>query len=478
MTSARIIAKNSIVYLSANLLYFILLFFTVIYTARYLGASGYGILSIALAFAGTFGVIADLGISTLTTREVAKDKSLTYKYVGNIIVLRLILAIITVGMIFIIANLGNYSHETVITIYIASLSVIVGVFPGIFASIFQAYEKMEYPSVNMILTGIFLFCGTLFLIWKGLGVIEFAVLNVVAGVIVLGYSLIVYSWKVSLPKFEFDIVFWKGMIKESLPFGLISLSGMVYTYLDSIILSLLQPMEVVGWYSAAYRLMLVLLFIPTAVNVAVFPVMSKYFVSAHDALKLLYERYFKLMIIIGIPIGFGTIFLANKIIILIFGPAYTNSTIALQILIWTMVFTFAGASFVQVFMATNRQLLITKISLFCVVINLILNLILIPKFSYVGASVATVITEIILVSYLIKTANKLGYGISRDIGLNNVFKVILSSIIMSVFIWYFQTFNLLILIVSAILIYIGTLYLLGGIDKVDLEIINKITKGD
>jgi O-antigen/teichoic acid export membrane protein len=267
-------------------------------------------------------------------------------------------------------------------------------------------------------------------------------------------------------------------MKESLPIGMISLSGMLYTYLDSIILSLLQPMEVVGWYSAAYRLMLVLLFIPTAVNVAVFPVMSKYFLSAPDALKLLYERYFKLMIIIGIPIGFGTIVLANKFILLIFGPAYTNSTIALQILVWTMVFTFAGASFVQLFMATNRQLFITKISLICVVINLILNLTLIPKFSYVGASFATVITEIILVSYLIRAAYKFGYGLSRDVGSYNIFKVILSSIIMSIFIWYFQSFNLLILIVSALIIYIGTLYLLRGIDKVDLEIINKITKGE
>jgi O-antigen/teichoic acid export membrane protein len=478
MISARVIAKNSIIYLLANLFYLVLTFFTVIYTARYLGASLYGTLSIALAFAGTFGVISDLGISTLTTREVAKDKLLTDKFVGNIIILRLILAFITVGMIFIIANLGNYSQETTITIYIASLSVIVAVFPGIFSSIFQAYEKMEYPSVNMILTGIILFSGTLFLISKGLGVIEFAVLNVAAGVIVLAYSLIVYSWKVSLPKIEFEINFWKKIMKESLPIGMISLSGMLYTYLDSIILSLLQPMEVVGWYSAAYRLMLVLLFIPTAVNVAVFPVMSKYFLSAPDALKLLYERYFKLMIIIGIPIGFGTIVLAYKFILLIFGPAYNNSTIALQILIWTMVFTFAGASFVQLLMATNRQMIITKISLICVVINLILNLMLIPKFSYVGASVATVITEIILVSYLIRAGYKFGYGLSRNVGSSIVFKVILSSIIMSIFIWYFQSLNLLILIVSAIIIYIGSLYLLRGIDKVDLEIINKITKGE
>lgn len=477
MSSARKIAKNTSIYFLANLLSFVLAFFTTMYTARYLGASGYGILSLALALSGIFALIADLGISILTTREVAKNKSLTVKFVGNTLVLKIILAIIAISIIFIIANLGNYSSEAVLVINIISLSIIVGVFPGIFSSIFQAYEKMEYPSVNMILAGVSLFLGTLFLIFKGFGVIEFAVLNLGVGVIVLGYSLFVYSWKISLPKIEFDTTFLKKIMKESLPFGLISLSGMIYTYLDSIILSLLKPIEVVGWYSAAYRLMLVLLFIPGAINVAVFPVMSKYFNSSQDSLKLIYEKYFKLMIIVGIPIGFGTMLLADKIIFLIFGPAYTNSALTLQILIWTIVFTFAGAPFFQLFQATNRELVITKISVICVVLNLILNIILIPKFSYIGASFATLVTEIVLVSYIIRIANKMGHGVPTEKALNIIIKVIFSSMVMSVLIWYLINLNLLVLILLAVSIYLLTLFVVNGIDDDDLNIFKQLIKG-
>jgi Membrane protein involved in the export of O-antigen and teichoic acid len=476
MSSLRKIAKNTSVYFIANLFYYLFTFFTTMYTARYLGADNYGILSIALVFYGIFAVISDFGISTLTTREVAKNKSVTSKFVGNTLVLKLILAIIAIGLIFIIVNLSNYSPVTINTIYIVSLSIIVGVFPGIFSSIFQAYEKMEYPSVNMILTGIFLFLGTLFIIFKGLGVTEFAILNVAVAVIVLVYSLIVYSWRFSLPKIEFDPSFCYKIIKNSIPFGLISLSGMLYTYLDSIILSLLQPMDVVGWYNAAYRLTLVLLFIPAAINVAVFPVMSKYFYSSQNALKLLYERYFKLMLIIGVPIGFGTTLLADKFILLIFGSEFYNSVIILQILVWTMVFTFAGASFVQLFQATNRERYITKISLICVVLNLILNLILIPNFSYIGASFATLFTEIVLVLYIVRVSYKIGYGFPIKKVLSILSKILFSSLVMCILIISLKNLNLIILIILSIFIYFLTLFLVGGIDEDDKNIIQQLTK--
>ncbi|MGI6464768.1 MAG: flippase [Methanobacterium sp.] len=433
-------------------------------------------LSIALAFSTTFVAISDLGIGTLTTREIAKDKSLTTKFIRNIFPLKLVLAIISMLIVFIIANLSNYSPITLYTIYIASLLIIVGVFPGIFLSIFQAYEMMEYPSVNMILNGIFMFLGTFFIIFNGLGVIEFSMLNVIVSAIVLVYCLIVFNWKISSPKFEFDLVFWKKIIKKALPFGLISISGVLYTYLDSIMLSLLQPIEVVGWYSVAYRLILVLLFIPTAFNTAIFPVMSKYFVSAHNSLKLINERYFKLMIIMGIPIGFGTMLLADKIIYILFGSSYLNSVIALQILIWTIVFTFVGASFVQLLQATNREFAITKISLICVLLNLVLNLILIPKFSYVGACFATLITEFVLVSYIIKISYKVGYGIPIRNMITVIAKVVISSLFMSVFIICLNDLNLFLLIILSIFVYISLLLLIRGIDKDDINMIKRLIK--
>jgi len=91
MNTVQRIAKNTGVLLVSQIASYILGFFFVMYTARYLGAAGFGILSFALAFTGIFGVFADLGLSTLTIGEVARDKSLASDYLGNIAVMKVIL---------------------------------------------------------------------------------------------------------------------------------------------------------------------------------------------------------------------------------------------------------------------------------------------------------------------------------------------------------------------------------------------------
>src|SRR5690606_6957812 len=136
-------------------------FLYTIYTARYLGAKGFGILSFALAFTSIFGVFADLGLNTLATREISRSISLSEKYLGNIIPLKVILAIITLGFIVCTINLIGYSDETKKVVYIIALSAIFTTFIGIFNSIFQAFEKMEYQSIGLILQSILMFIGVL-----------------------------------------------------------------------------------------------------------------------------------------------------------------------------------------------------------------------------------------------------------------------------------------------------------------------------
>ena len=146
MNTVQRIAKNTGVLLVSQIASYILGFFYIMYTARYLGAAGFGILSFALAFTGIFGVFSDLGLSTLTVREVARDKSLASKYLGNIAVMKVILVIITFGLIALTINLLGYPEQTIKVVCLVALSIIFSAFSGMFYSIFQAYEKMEYIS--------------------------------------------------------------------------------------------------------------------------------------------------------------------------------------------------------------------------------------------------------------------------------------------------------------------------------------------
>jgi len=473
MTTARRIAKNTSVLFIAQITSYLLGFFITLYTARYLGANGFGILSIALSITGIYGVFADMGLSTLMIRDISRDKTFTDKYITNIAVMRIFLVLLMVGLIVVTVNIIGYNPVQNTVIYLITLSTIITAFAAILTSVFQANEKMEYLSINIIFNSVLMLAGTLIGIYYHLDIIYFAAIYVISSAIVLILTSIIYAWKFSLPKIEFDLSFWKPKLKEAWPFGITGLFMNIYFMIDSIILSIMVNNAVVGYYSAAYRLIIVLLFVPIILNVVIFPVMSQFYVTSKDYLRLAYEKYFKYATILGIPLGVGTTLLADKIILLIYGTQFLPSIIALQILVWSTVLIFLSSAFARLLEVSNKQLVLTKITAFNAVINIILNILLIPKFSYIGASFVTVFTEISSLIIVIKVITTMGYGLTRK-DLLAIIKVIAASFVMAVFIIIFNNWNLFLLIISSTVIYMLTLFLMKGFDDEDIEIIRSI----
>lgn len=476
MIEVRKIARNTLLVFLSQVLYYIFTFFTVIYTARYLGADGFGIISLGLSITGIFAMFIDMGLSTLMVREVSRDKSSAEKYVPNVALMRLLLSFLTITLIILMVNLINYPEIIKLVIYILTASIIINGISSVFSYVFQANEKMEFLAVSTLILCVTMLLGTLIGIYSHLNILYFAYLYIVSNGLVFLFITTSYLLKFKKPQIIIDWSIWKPTLSEAWPFGVAAMSGQLYTYIDSILLSIFQSATVVGWYSAAYRLMLVVLFIPVALNTVIFPVMSPLFKTSTESLKKINERYFKYMVIISIPLGFATTFLADKIILLVYGTGFINSIVSLQILIWTMVFTFIGASFVQILQSINKQLIITKIAVISVLINIILNLILIPLFSFIGASIATVTTEIILVSYTIYATAKLGYGIRELDVKKNLLKVLVASAVMSLFIIYFHYLDLYLLVILSIILYLILIILFKVFDETDKQILNQIIR--
>ena len=480
MNTVQRITKNIAVLLISRITNYILNFLFFMYTARYLGAEGFGILSFALAFTGIFGVFTDLGLRQLTIREVARNKSLAGKYLANISVIKVILAAITFGLMTVVINLLEYPKKTIEVVYLIALSVIFSAFTQIFNSIFQAFEKMEYVSLGEILKSVLIFSGVIFVIKQEGDVISFASLFLIASIIVLIYSLLILRWKFANPVFtstnkllKVDWSFWKSMIREALPFGLTSIFVTIYYRIDSVMLSLMKGNEVVGWYNAAYRLIMVLMFIPVIFQNAVFPVTSRLFKTSEESLKFVSERFFKYMIIIGIPIGIGTTLLADRIILLVFGVEYTPSITALQILVWGVIFAFIAVPFENLFYSANKQFIVTIEVGIAAILNVIMNLLLIPKYSLLGASIATTVIWIFEFFFVFIWISKTKYNISKKTVLNITLKALVSGLIMGIFILYFKS-NLLIAITFSVLIFFGTLYIIRGFDRNDIIIIKEL----
>lgn len=473
MSYERTIAKNTMLLSVSTIISYILLFFFNIYIARYLGAEGYGILSLSIALAGIFAICTDLGLNTLTIRELSRDKTLTNDYLINVTAIKIFLIFFTICIIFLTVNMIGYSKEVSYVIYLITVSIIFTSFTSIFNSIFQAYEQMEYMSVGNILNSAILFIGVMIGIHYKFDIFFFATIYIVASLLVLLYCSFIYFWKFPIPHININLNFWKSTLKEALPFGVTNIFGSIYYWIDTVMLSKMVGNEVVGWYNAAYKLIFVFLSVYTVYLTAVFPVMSKFYKTSDEYLKLSYERSYKYLLIISLPMAFGTTLLADKIILLIYGNGYIPAIFALQVLVWTIPLLFINGLSGYLLGAVNRQMVLTKITCIGAVLNVILNLILIPKFSFIGSSFATVLTELMLSPLLIYPLLKADFtdksSLSKDFP-----KLIISNMVMILPIIILRDLNLLLVILFALVVYLVAIYVFKVLDEIDILLIRRL----
>lgn len=447
-------------------------FIYTMYVARYLGATNYGIISSALAFTGIFGIFTDLGLSQLAVRDIARDKGNVDKYLVNIAAIKLILVIITLVLIVITVNLMRNESTSANVVYIIALSVAASAFTGLLNSIFQAYERLEYTSIGNAINSLALLLGALFSIFRGYDVVGFAFVYLFANLATLIYSIAVLAIEFFRPKLQIDRSFWIPVIKEALPFGLTGVFITIYYWTDTVMLSYMKGYEVVGWYNAAYRLMLILLVVPQVLSISIFPAMSQLYVNSKEMLKFTLQRSFKYLALIGLPIGVGTTILAEEIILLIFGSGYANSAIALKILVWSSVCIFLSSSFNSLLRSSNRQAALMKITAFCAAENLVLNWAIIPSYSYIGASLTTVLAEFTALTLFALVTYKDGFWEPASI-FALISKLALASLLMGGFIILLKPLSLFLLIPLGAAFYFIVAYLLATFDEDDKAIIRR-----
>lgn len=474
MSGIRSVAKNTGVLFVSQIISYILGFFFIMYITRYLGPEEYGILSFALAFTTIFGIMADLGLSQFIVREISRDPSLAPKYLGNALGIKIIASLLTFILAALIINGLNYPAKTVDVVYLIALYVLFNSFIQLFYSLFQSYEKMEYQAIGLVLTNILLLVLALLGIHLNMDLVYFALVYFIVSLIILIYVAVVSLRKFIIPKIEFDLDFSRKVLGESLFFVLAMVFTEIYFNIDSVMISLLVGNTAVGFYNAAYKLIFILMFIPGVLVISMFPVMSKHFKSAKNLLKLEYERMFKYLFIIALMIlVFGFIF-ADKIILIIYGSAFIPSISALQILICVIPIIFITYLSGNLLGSINKQRFVAIVTAASAVLNVILNLFLIPQFSYFGASVATVLTELCVLILMFSYISRFFHRISI---LDNILKPLISAFVLAIIISIINPFNWFLALLVGLIIYIPLLYMLKIIGKEDFKLLEELIRG-
>ena len=473
MSDVKRFAKNTFSLFIMQIVASILSIFLGIFIARNFGDVGLGKYAFASSFVIFFSLFLDIGYNTLLIREVSRDKSKANNYVSNLLTFRLICAPVVFFLVVVIINLMGYPSDTKNLVYLFAIWNFLGSFTSIYKMTFRAFQRMEYESVITILSDILRVSLGLIVIILGYGLVIIGLVFIFSSIFDLLISTIICERKFVKSSTKFDLSFFKNTIKLALPLAIASIFQTVYKKADAILLSIMQGDAVVGWYYAAYNLVLSLHVIPHLIVSAMLPILSQYYISSRTSLKSAYEKCFRYLFILGLPIVAGGILLADKIIFFIYGSGFTKSIIALQILSIDILLIFMYVILGGFLISIDKQNQMAISAFITAVVNVVLNIILIPYFSYIGAAVTTVVCETVLFSIYF-------YLLSKYICILPVLKIFvkpfIALIIMSLFILFFNWFGLIILVLFSALIYFGILYIIGGISKEDVVLIKKIIR--
>lgn len=476
MNTVQRIAKNTTVLFIAYVITAILGLVLTIYIARILGDVAFGKYSFAIVFTALFVILSNLGMNELLIREVARDKSKADKYLGNIVIIRLILSVIVFALIVIVINLMNYPADTITIVYLFGAYALITSLAAIFRVTFRAFESMEWEALINILVKIITVSLGLLVLFSGFSLIELAYVFLSASIIGLILSFLICGRKFAKPKLQVDLDFWKRTIKLAIPFSLANIFVMIYFRIDIIMLSTMKGDAVVGWYNAAYTFIEAFEPVTFVFMTALFPIMSAFFVSSKDSLRLTLEKSFKYSMLLGMPISIGGMVLADRLIPFFYGGEFTNSIAALQILIWACLLLSMYRPVAYLLGAINRQGTMALIGGMGALINIGVNLLLIPRWSYIGAGVATLITEGLVTIMLWHAASRYFYRLPVH---KIMARPLVAGIAMGAIVYWLSQFtplHLFLLIFLGAVSYFILLYLVRALSKEDIELFKQVVR--
>jgi len=401
MDTVRRIARNTISLSIAELIGKLGHFLIFVYIARVMGSVIFGTFNFAYAFSLIAVVFTDIGINYMIIREASKNRGRISSYIGNSFLIKIVFSIITYLIIILIMRLGNYPTSTKMVVYFIFAYIFIRSLSELLFTVFKAFESMHYEAVIKIATTFALFAITAYAIMQKSDLTAISLIYAAVQLAAFIVTFIIVEKKFTKISFKFDIGISKEIIQKAFPFAFSLIFAGIYFYIDTVMLSLIKGDAQVGIYSAAYNITLAILIIPGMYTFAIYPILSRKFSSdksskSNETVKLIYERSFKYLYMIGLPISAGIFVLARQIIVFIYGDGYYGSTIALQILTWFVFMKFLSYLSGIVLSSIDRQYLRMYSQGFSAFVNFGANLILIPMYGIVGASIATLLSEFIL----------------------------------------------------------------------------------
>lgn len=397
MNLSGLVAYNTLIQILGKV---VTLFFGITTTAlltNYLGPGGFGDYIFALSFVSIFSGMADWGTVLITVREAAREKDNQGQIFGNVLILRLTISLLAMIAVWVVISFFPLSAASPLSlrrlVMLASLLIVIFSLKTSLGIVFQTKLKMERSALVELVASILTLAFS-FLVMKTSGN-----LFLLVGAIILANILTVvvaFSLVRSLTIFKFSLsrIVLRRIFFEALPMGGVLMLFSVYNRVDALILQALKGSEAVGIYGLSYRVYEVLILGAFYLMNSLLPIISQE--KNRTRLCQIYQKTLDLLILGGGVVFLGTIIFAPLAIKLIAWQRiaeFNQSIPVLRILSLAAFMSYLNHLTGYTIVVLGKQRGYLLITLSALVFNVLLNLWLIPAFSFFAAAWVTFLTE-------------------------------------------------------------------------------------
>ncbi len=417
---------------------------------HYLSVDGYGNYGAIYEYLAIFSIFADYGLFTIGVREMSENDSKEHiqKVYNNLLSIRFILVILSMSSAILIAYLIPQYQDTQLPfgIVLASMFVVLTLMQGGISTILQYHLKMFWVTVAHIsgkILSLAFIVATIYFIYPEDKEKGFYLLIIAGTFGALLTFLITFlaATKYATVKFAFDFDYWKHLIKRAAPYGIAIALSTIYFKFNITMLRVMKDETEVGIYLVPMRILEVLNVVPLYFMNSMLPTMTKMFKNSQASVDRVMQYCFDFLTMISMPIFIGGFLLAYPLISIVSSPkfltdlsrGFLGSDIAFKYLLFAMVFAYFTGWLTFTLLAMEKQTKLLYINLFSVIVNIGLNLIVIPTYGFRGTTVASIATEALVLILVYFTIRKYK---SFNLKFANFSKIIFAAIIMGAFVYF------------------------------------------
>ncbi|MDW8145849.1 MAG: flippase [Roseiflexaceae bacterium] len=432
----RIVARNTAFMLGGQILIKIFGFIFSIYVVRQLGASDFGRYSSAMAYGYLFATFADLGLSTLAIREMARKPENISWMVPNIIAIRSVLSLAVIAITTLSAWILGKTPDMVLAIFIASSGLVLYAFQGPFESLMIARERLDLSSAfNVLNQVVTIVLGAIVLLTVG-GYVNLLITsqigNLVMALAFAHTAIFVMRFSVARP----DPRRWWELLRASAPFGIMGIIGEFTRNFFVVFMSFTLTYAAVSSYTVPYNLVVMLLLMAQSLALSMYPSMVIEYNSGKGSIQDTVQRALRYLLLLSLPLAIGGTLLADRIIISMYGPELASAVPVMRILVWTLPFMFLAELLGRVISTIHREKQDAILVILNSALSIVLIIVFVPRLGAIGAALVMVINQFINVfgSVII-----IGPKLLFERNLAPLGRIVMTGVVMGVIVWFAES---------------------------------------